>query len=50
MLETFEPKALEVAQDADFLMLGNLAPAVQLSVIRQMKKRPKLVALDTMNF
>lgn len=50
VLETFEPKVPEAAQDADFLMLGNLAPAVQLSVIRQMKKRPKLVALDTMNF
>jgi len=31
-------------------MLGNLAPAVQLSVIEQMKTKPKLVVLDTMNF
>src|SRR5690606_3661084 len=31
-------------------MLGNLAPAVQMSVIQQLRKRPKLVALDTMNF
>src|SRR5690606_32545556 len=32
------------------LMLGNLAPAVQLSVIRQFENRPQLVILDTMNF
>jgi len=31
-------------------MLGNLAPAVQISVLKQLKKRPKLVILDTMNF
>jgi sugar/nucleoside kinase (ribokinase family) len=37
-------------QGADILMLGNLSPAVQLSVIEQLKKRPKLIVLDTMNF
>ena len=31
-------------------MLGNLHPIVQLNVLQQMRKRPKLVALDTMNF
>jgi sugar/nucleoside kinase (ribokinase family) len=31
-------------------MLGNLTPALQLNVIKQMKKRPKLIVLDTMNF
>jgi sugar/nucleoside kinase (ribokinase family) len=31
-------------------MLGNLAPSVQLSVIKQMKNRPKLIVMDTMNF
>jgi sugar/nucleoside kinase (ribokinase family) len=31
-------------------MLGNLVPAIQMSVIRQMKKRPKLITMDTMNF
>jgi sugar/nucleoside kinase (ribokinase family) len=40
----------ESYQDCEFLMLGNLAPAVQLSVIEQMKNKPKLVVLDTMNF
>jgi sugar/nucleoside kinase (ribokinase family) len=31
-------------------MLGNLSPDVQLSVIQQLKKRPKLIVMDTMNF
>ena len=31
-------------------MLGNLHPAVQLSVLEKMHSRPKLVILDTMNF
>jgi sugar/nucleoside kinase (ribokinase family) len=50
VLEDFNPKIPDTYQDAEFLMLGNLAPATQLSVIRQMKKRPKLIVMDTMNF
>ena len=50
VLADFKPVVPESYQGADFLMLGNLLPAVQLSVIRQMKKRPKLIVLDTMNF
>jgi sugar/nucleoside kinase (ribokinase family) len=50
VLGDFEPKVPDVAQQAEFLMLGNLSPAVQLSVIKQMAKRPKLIAMDTMNF
>jgi sugar/nucleoside kinase (ribokinase family) len=50
VLENFEPVVPESYQGAAFLMLGNLAPAVQLSVIEQMKKKPKLIVLDTMNF
>lgn len=50
VLGDFEPMLPDVAQQADFLMLGNLSPAVQLSVIKQMAKRPKLIAMDTMNF
>ncbi|MBX3165082.1 MAG: sugar kinase [Bacteroidetes bacterium] len=50
VLETFNPVVPESAKEVDFLMLGNLAPAVQLSVINQMRKRPKLIAMDTMNF
>lgn len=50
VLGTFNPIVPESAQNAEFLMLGNLAPAVQISVIQQMKTRPKLIVLDTMNF
>ena len=50
VLGTFKPVVPESYQDSEFLMLGNLAPAVQLSVINQLKNKPKLVVLDTMNF
>ena len=50
VLENFKPVVPESYQDCEFLMLGNLAPAVQRSVIQQMKKRPKLIVMDTMNF
>lgn len=50
VLEKFDPKLPESYQDCEFLMLGNLAPAVQISVINQLKKRPKLIVMDTMNF
>jgi sugar/nucleoside kinase (ribokinase family) len=50
VLGTFEPVVPGSYQDCEFLMLGNLAPSVQLSVIDQLKKKPKLIAMDTMNF
>jgi sugar/nucleoside kinase (ribokinase family) len=50
VLADFQPRVPEHARQADFLMLGNLSPAVQLSVIEQMSVRPKLIAMDTMNF
>jgi sugar/nucleoside kinase (ribokinase family) len=50
VLENFDPKIPASAQDAEILLLGNLHPAVQLSVLEKMEKRPKLVVLDTMNF
>ncbi len=50
VLENFQPVVPESYQDCEFLMLGNLAPSVQLSVIDQMHKRPKLIVMDTMNF
>ncbi len=49
-LANFKPVVPEAYKDADFLMLGNLHPAIQQSVIDQMTARPKLIALDTMNF
>lgn len=50
VLADFDPKIPESYQGAEFLMLGNLMPKLQKSVIEQMKERPKLVVLDTMNF
>lgn len=50
VLADFNPQIPESYQGAEFLMLGNLVPAIQLSVIKQLKKRPKLIAMDTMNF
>lgn len=50
VLEHFDPKIPESMQDAEILLLGNLHPGVQLSVLEKMNTRPKLVILDTMNF
>ena len=49
-LEDFNPIVPDSYQDSEFLMLGNLMPKLQLSVIKQMKVRPKLIVMDTMNF
>jgi len=50
VLADFDPIVPDHAKSAEFLMLGNLTPAVQQSVIAQMEGRPRLVAMDTMNF
>ncbi len=50
VLGSFDPIVPEAYQDCDFLMLGNLSPKVQSTVIGRMKKRPKLIVMDTMNF
>ena len=50
VLADFKPRVPETYQGAAFLMLGNLMPAIQISVINQLKKRPELIVLDTMNF
>lgn len=49
-LADFNPIVPENYRDAEILMLGNLHPLVQLSVLNQMAVKPKLVILDTMNF
>lgn len=49
VLESFDPKLPEEYRESEFVMLGNLTPSVQMSVIRQMKKRPKFIVADTMN-
>ena len=50
VLADFKPVVPESYQDCEFVMLGNLVPAIQHSVLKQMKSRPKLVVMDTMNF
>ncbi len=50
VLENFDPVLPEKARQAEYLMLGNLTPEVQMKVLSQMDKRPKLVIMDTMNF
>ena len=49
VLETFTPVVPDSYKDAQVVMLGNLHPMVQMSVIEQMHD-PKMVVLDTMNF
>lgn len=50
VLANFDPVLPEHWRTPDYLMLGNLTPQVQMRVIEQLTKRPKLIALDTMNF
>lgn len=50
VLSTFEPNLPENYRASEFLMLGNLMPSVQIMVIKQMKVKPKLIVMDTMNF
>lgn len=50
VLAGFDPVVPESYQGSEFLMLGNLMPSLQLSVIRQLRQRPKLIVVDTMNF
>ncbi|MGB0880214.1 MAG: PfkB family carbohydrate kinase [Polaribacter sp.] len=50
VLENFQPAVPESFKNAGIVMLGNLHPLTQASVLDQMNKRPKLVVLDTMNF
>jgi len=50
VLADFNPVVPENFKDADVVMLGNLHPLTQSSVLDQMTAKPKLVVLDTMNF
>ncbi|MDO6761119.1 PfkB family carbohydrate kinase [Tamlana sp. 2_MG-2023] len=49
-LADFNPVVPEDYKDAEVVMLGNLHPIVQSSVLDQMTAKPKMVILDTMNF
>lgn len=50
VLETFTPVVPNAFKDAGIVMLGNLHPLTQVSVLDQMTEKPKLIVLDTMNF
>jgi len=50
VLADFNPELPESYKNCDFLMLGNLTPAIQRHVIRQFPVRPRLIVMDTMNF
>ena len=50
VLADFTPVVPDSYQDCEYVMLGNLMPSIQHSVLKQLKKRPKLVVMDTMNF
>ena len=50
VLADFQPKVPQNFKNSDVVMLGNLHPLVQSSVLDQMETQPKLVVLDTMNF
>lgn len=50
VLALFDPEVPESYQDCTYLMLGNLMPSLQKKVIEQFRNRPKLIAMDTMNF
>jgi len=50
VLETFDPVLPDSYKESEYVMLGNLQPDVQMRVIEQMNKRPKLIIMDTMNF
>lgn len=49
VFEHFDPKLPASYLDAEYIFLGNIAPELQLHVLEQVK-RPKLIALDSMNF
>ena len=50
VLAAFDPILPENYKTAEFLILGNIDPTLQAKVIAQMTERPKLIAMDTMNF
>lgn len=50
VLANFDPIIPETYQNCEFLMLGNLTPAVQMQVLNRLNERPRLVIMDTMNF
>ncbi|WP_223582208.1 PfkB family carbohydrate kinase [Sphingobacterium sp. GVS05A] len=50
VLADFDPIIPDSYQDCEYLLLGNLTPQVQLTTLARLKRKPKLVVLDTMNY
>jgi len=50
VLADFDPILPDSYKNSDFVLLGNLTPEVQIKVMDQMETKPKVIALDTMNF
>jgi sugar/nucleoside kinase (ribokinase family) len=50
VLADFDPVLTTAHRESEYVMLGNLTPAIQMSVIEQMDHNPKVLALDTMNY
>ena len=50
VLADFDPVLPDSYQDDEILMLGNLTPEIQIKVMDQLVKKPKIIILDTMNF
>ncbi len=50
VLADFDPVLPAGYEKSEFVMLGNLTPAIQMRVIEQMNPKPRFIAMDTMNF
>lgn len=50
VLENFDPIIPDSYQGVEYLLLGNLSPKVQSTVIERLHTRPRFIAMDTMNF
>jgi len=49
VLADFDPILPEAYKNSEYILLGNLTPDIQISVIEQLESKPKLIVLDTMN-
>lgn len=50
VLQDFNPILPESYKSSEYVMLGNLTPDIQMSVLEQLDGTQKLIAMDTMNF
>ncbi len=50
VLADFDPILPNSYKNSQYIMLGNLTPAIQMQTLKQLNGDPKLVVMDTMNF